>query len=900
MRRIGTGLAIGLAAWILTATSVEAQTFLSGLVRGRNGEAMSGVNLRVLPEGSQNTIAFGTTGRNGRFRIPFKATNGLRYLLVGSAMGHRNDTLWFGSVDVSGDSMPNDLVLTLDPAASTLQEVVVGARETPYRKRGDTLEYEASRFRTMETNKLESLLRRMVGFDVGADGRIRYNGKEIDRILVDGEDLAEKDYRLISRNLGAALIDKVQVLHRFSVDRLMKDVENSGRIGINLTIDSSHRGRVTGTAEAGAGLGGRKWLDKSAIRVGDRIKSMAFLRYNETGESSNTDMEYHYGEDGESDGSQTPGGIPSPLTTGIVPLPPMEASYVRDNRDLGGHVMANARLGKGTRFKAMVGAERSHIQNASWSSELYLTPDGSRWAIDRQVRSRSSIRALSGRFGWDCDRGGNHTGRWRFAIHGGNTGDAFGDLASGAVADTLAEHLLSMRNGQALHGQHLLKLAKGRVLKASFSFNRDRMSQSFQTQTLRMAELFPNDGKRSRFEQELEAVRGSGESSLMLYGRSDATNWRLGMRLAVEGLSYESSGSVNALDGTGSRPLPPSESDLGILRIEGFAGMERRLSERWAVAASMHAGYGFSSYALDGLDKEFSFPLYSLTASFKRSFSILRFQTLDLTSARLLPSEEYFHPSALLSGEATMRWPATDFEPYNRHSIRFRHVSNSLSKGRESMLTFIYSLSEGAYALSIERTPSLLIGYPRAMPASGLFDLQVRHQKYLVRLRTKVGASAGIAYMHESLVYNSTPGLHHLARMHGRIHAVTVFQGNLDFEASLQAEFVSDRILPVASPAFGSDQWNVQGHVKCRVRWSQKFFTAVLDRFYRLDPSRFIHAVDMHAGLVLSPRCRASLVGHNLLNARRLSQRVPGLGHLSERNTAIVGRYLQARFSFDF
>jgi hypothetical protein len=891
---------MGLTAWMLAATSVEAQTFLEGLVRGREGEPIPGASLRVLPEDSPNAVVYGTTGRDGRFRLRFTPASGLRYLLVGAALGRRPDTLRFGPLAMSGDSLSVAFVLTLEPVSSTLQEVVVGSRETPFRRKGDTLEYEAARFRTMETNKLESLLRRMDGFDVAADGRIRYNGKEIDRILVEGEDMAEKDYRLISRNLGAGLIDKVQVLHRFSVDRLMREVENSGRIGINLTIDSSHRGRVTGTVEAGVGPGRREWLDNSAIRVGEHLKSMAFLRYNETGDGSNTDMEYHYGDGGGSDGSEAQGGIPMPVATGHVPLPPLEASYVRDNRDLGSHVMANASLGKGTRFKAMVGAERSRIQNAAWSSELYLTPDGSRWTIDRQVRSRSRIRTLSGRVGLDYDRGGNHTGRWRFVLHGGNASDAFSDLASGAVNDTLVEQLLSIRNGQALHGEHLSKLASGRVLKAAFSFNRDHVSQSFQTQTQRLESVFPNDGKRSRFVQELEAARTKGESSLVLHGRSKATDWRLGMRGAFEGLSYESHGWVHALDGTGLRPLEPSESGLGTLRMEGFAAMEGRLSERWAVAASMHAGYAFSYHALDGRDKDQGFPLHSLNASLKRSLSILRFQTLEVASARLLPSSEYFHPSALLSGEATMRWPANDFAPFSRQSLRFRHVSNSLAKGRESMLTLSYSRSEGAYALCIERTPSFLIGFPRAMPASGLLDLQVRQQKYLMRIRTKAGASVGVAYMHERLVYNSTPVLHHLARLQARIHAVTVFQGNLDFETSLQAEFVTDRMLPEAAPAIGSHQWNLQGHVKCRIRWSEKFFSAVMDRFYRLGPSRFIHAVDLHAGLNLSPRWRASLVGHNLMNIGRLSQRLPSLGNLSERNTAIVGRYLQVRVSFDF
>ena len=247
-----------------------------------------------------------------------------------------------------------------------------------------------------------------------------------------------------------------------------------------------------------------------------------------------------------------------------------------------------------------------------------------------------------------------------------------------------------------------------------------------------------------------------------------------------------------------------------------------------------------------------------------------------------------------------MRWPAMEFATFRRHSLRFRHVSNSLAKGRETMFSGSYLRSEGAYTLCIERTPSLLIGIPRPMPASGLFDMQVRHQKYLAGWRTKAGFSGGVSYMHERLVYNSTPGLHHLTRIQARVHAVTVFQGSLDFEASLLGEFVADRLMPDNGHNIGSEQWNLQGHVKCRIRFSEKAFSAVMDRFYLLDPSRLTHALDLHASFSLSPRWRGSLVGHNLLNVRRLTQRVPGLANLSERNTALVGRYLQVRLSLDF
>ena len=154
--------------------------------------------------------------------------------------------------------------------------------------------------------------------------------------------------------------------------------------------------------------------------------------------------------------------------------------------------------------------------------------------------------------------------------------------------------------------------------------------------------------------------------------------------------------------------------------------------------------------------------------------------------------------------------------------------------------------------------------------------------------------------MQERLLYNSTPGLHRTVQMHARWHAVTAFHGKADFEASLMASLITDRLIPETGSVAGFTQWNFQGHLKCRIRWSERIFSALMDRFYLLNRSRFVHAVDMHASVMATPKLRFTLIGHNLLDIRILSQRMPGLGNLSQRNTALVGRYVQLRVALDF
>lgn len=900
MRKAGERLVSIIAFAMLPIVAVQAQVHVAGVVQGADGQPLRGVNLRVVSAGTETAVAFGATSKDGRFHLVFTPDEGVRYNLLATRLGFHPATVPLGKSGNMGDSLPDRMVIRMDSAASTLSEIVVRSTAAPFKTKGDTLEYDASRYRSSETRKLEDLLRQMSGFDLAPDGRIRYNGREIDRILIEGEDMTDRNYRLISSNLDAGLIDKVQVLQDFTIDRLMKEVERSGRIGVNITIDSSRRGKVTGTAEAGAGIGGKEWLDNNAIRVGERLKSLAFLRYSETGEASDTDVGYHFNGGVQGLESEDFSDMPKPVTAGSIPLPPMEGTYVRDNRDMGSHLMFNARLRRGVKFRALVGADISRLQNAASGSERLSLPNGQSWSIRQDTRSTSQSLGLIGRMGMDYDRGGKHTGRWMMGVGSGRDMDGFNDMSTGAVADTLVEDLKTIERGLRIHGEHLSKLRSGKILKGGVSLAIDRLNQDFQTDTRRLSGLMRSDSAPTRYTQNLDGYGKRGQAGLSLHGRSGKKDWRLGVHMAFEGLLFETHGWAGYNPDGRAFELIPSATNLNRRVVRGVAALERPLTGKTRISASLQGGYAHVSRFLDGSWQEGGFPLYAMNLALRKRLSLLRIYSVELSSSLSLPGLEHFHPTALLNGDATVRWPVDRHSTYSVHAFRFQHHSNRLSKGREYMLAGALSTSVGAYSLCYERTPALLIAYARAMPSSAHIDLQYSLSQYVRGLKTKMGVTGGAAFMEGRLVYNSTPGIHRMLQTHLRAHAVTAYQGKFNWEASFQASMAADRLLPERGSPSGSSQWSLQGHLKCRLRWSERFYTAVLDRFYLLDPSGFIHAVDLHASLEVPPVWRFSLTGHNLLDVDRLSQRVPGLGSLSERSTALVGRFLQFRVAVDF
>src|SRR4029077_2096895 len=77
----------------------------------------------------------------------------------------------------------------------------------------DTIEFNASAFKTLPNALVEDLLKKLPGVFVDGDGNISVNGKTVNRILVDGKTFFGNDPKMATRNLPANIIDKVQVMN---------------------------------------------------------------------------------------------------------------------------------------------------------------------------------------------------------------------------------------------------------------------------------------------------------------------------------------------------------------------------------------------------------------------------------------------------------------------------------------------------------------------------------------------------------------------------------------------------------------------------------------------------------------------------------------------------------------
>lgn len=106
--------------------------------------------------------------------------------------------------------------LKMSEDAELLDAANVSAVGNPIIVKKDTIEYNASSFKTSDNDMLEDLLKKLPGVEVNSDGTITANGETITKITIDGKTFFLDDPQLAAKNLPAKMIEKVKVVERMS------------------------------------------------------------------------------------------------------------------------------------------------------------------------------------------------------------------------------------------------------------------------------------------------------------------------------------------------------------------------------------------------------------------------------------------------------------------------------------------------------------------------------------------------------------------------------------------------------------------------------------------------------------------------------------------------------------
>ena len=147
--------------------------------------------------------------------------------------------------------------ISMTPKSRLLQEVIVKGEASQMKIKGDTTEFNARAFVIQPNAKVEDLLKQLPGITIDKDGKITAEGQTVTKVLIDGEEFFGDDPTLVTRNIRADMVDKIQLYDKKSDQAAFNGVDD-GRTQktINVKLKSDKNQGVFGKVQAGDGLEG--------------------------------------------------------------------------------------------------------------------------------------------------------------------------------------------------------------------------------------------------------------------------------------------------------------------------------------------------------------------------------------------------------------------------------------------------------------------------------------------------------------------------------------------------------------------------------------------------------------------------------------------------------------------
>ena len=195
--------------------SARAQVVIlnENLFQGR----MSEIRTKVLDSLTNEPIGFASV-----YVIPSKDTTITNFTLTDAKGEAKLDEVPYGSyvfrVEMMGykpfvkekyfrDRRVDMGTIRLQVDEQFLQAATITDVGNPIVVKQDTVEFNASSFRVGANAMLKDLLKRMPGMEITEEGKVKFNGEEIDKLTVGGRTFFFNDQSTALNNLPAAVVD---------------------------------------------------------------------------------------------------------------------------------------------------------------------------------------------------------------------------------------------------------------------------------------------------------------------------------------------------------------------------------------------------------------------------------------------------------------------------------------------------------------------------------------------------------------------------------------------------------------------------------------------------------------------------------------------------------------------
>lgn len=280
----GKKISFAIILWLLVLSNLFSQTTVKGVVFDEHNKPLSSANIILKDSLGKSILAYTYTNIKGEYTLKTDKTG--VFNLNFASLGYERKVIPI-EINIAQKEINIDAILKEEPMF--LDEVIVQA-ERPISVKKDTISFKTKYFINGTQQTVEDLLKKIPGLQIDTQGTIKVGNQEIEKLMIDGDDLFEKGYRILSKNMPAYPIEEVEVLRNFSNNRLLKDIEESNKVALNLKLDEKAKRIWFGNIETSIGNDSFYQLKGNLMNFGKKNKYYFLTNLNSIGSDATGDV----------------------------------------------------------------------------------------------------------------------------------------------------------------------------------------------------------------------------------------------------------------------------------------------------------------------------------------------------------------------------------------------------------------------------------------------------------------------------------------------------------------------------------------------------------------------------------------------------------------------------------
>lgn len=242
------------------------------------------------------------TDEQGRFKLTAKSAG--NYLVRITFLGFKTH---HAAVKLTPESPQKKLgSVVLVPDSRLMNELRVQEMGQKLVIKADTFLYNASAYRLPPGATLATLVKQLPGLEVNDEGKLTFQGKEVEEVLVDGKPFFGSDIQTALANLPAEILQNVKAYEKSSLYTQQTSVEDDEKkTVIDLTIKKEYKYNWLTTLDGSGGTNGRFFNKVYAMTFTDRLKIAAYGNLNNVSANQRIDANGNWYNDWSGSGIST-------------------------------------------------------------------------------------------------------------------------------------------------------------------------------------------------------------------------------------------------------------------------------------------------------------------------------------------------------------------------------------------------------------------------------------------------------------------------------------------------------------------------------------------------------------------------------------------------------------------